>query len=176
MTPLEIQVVRFGDLPDTRRDELAAAASHAFDRFEIVRRTVWATPDWSVLGLHEGRLAGFYNAIERTVQFDDRAVRVIGLNNLVVLPGERGCGIASRLLRETMPMWFDAWGARQGLLLCADALVPFYGTLGWQAVSSEVRYAQPGLPPQRWTARCMLLHPDRGPVAPGVIDLDGLPW
>lgn len=173
---LETQVSPFADLPDARRAELAAAAAQAFDRFKIVRRTAWATPDWSVLGLHGGPLAVFYNAIVRTVRFDGRDVRVAGLNNLITLPGWTGRGLASRLLRETTPAWFDRWDARVGLLLCADALVPFYERLCWRAVASEVRYAQPGQPLQRWPARCMLLHPSGAQAAPDVIDLGGLPW
>jgi GNAT superfamily N-acetyltransferase len=177
LTPmLDVRICRHEDLPQARRDELAAAASNAFDRFPIVRQTTWAAPDWSVLGTLDTRLACFYNAIQRTVQFDGRDVRVVGLNNLVTLPDFKGRGLASRLLQDTERMWFETLGASHGLLLCADALVPFYERLGWRSVPSEVRFAQPGKPSQTWAANCMLLHPDRRHDSPGVIDLAGLPW
>lgn len=176
MDKLEIQAMEYDRLPEARRRELAAAARDEFDRFPIVRETTWATPDWSVLGTVEARLACFYNLVLRTVRFDGEAVRVAGLNNLIALPAHKGKGYASRLLRETGTLWFETLGAHCGLLLCADALVAFYERLGWRSVPSTVRFSQPGLPTQTWAANCMLLHPDMRPAIPDEIDLDGLPW
>lgn len=176
MDMLEIQALEYDRLPETRRSELAAAASNEFDRFPIVQQTTWAVPDWSVLGTVDGRLACFYHVVLRSVRFDGEAVPVAGLNNLITLPPCKGRGLASRLLRETESWWFEALGARCGLLLCADALVPYYERLGWRSVPSAVRFAQPGLPSQSWAANCMLLHPDGRAASPQVIDLQGLPW
>lgn len=176
MDTLEIQTIEYDRLPEAHRSELAAAASSEFDRFPIVRETTWAVPDWSVLGMVDGRLACFYHAISRRVRFDGETVPVVGLNNLVTLPPCKGRGLASRLLRDTESWWFETLGGRCGLLLCADALVPFYERLGWRAVPSVVRFAQPGLPSQTWAANCMLLSPDRREASPQVIDLEGLPW
>lgn len=176
MDMLEIQALEYDRLPEARRSELAAAASNEFDRFPIVRQTTWAVPDWSVLGTVDTRLACFYHAVLRDVRFDGEAVPVVGLNNLITLPPYKGRGLASRLLQETESLWFGTLGARCGLLLCADALVPFYERLGWRSVPSAVRFAQPGMPPQTWAANCMLLSPDRREASPQVIDLAGLPW
>ena len=118
---------------------------------------------------------GFYNVIERTVAIDGAQVRVAGLNNLVTMPAHRGRGVASRLLRETQPRWFDSIGAECGLLLCADALLPFYSRLDWEKVEARVSFAQPaGL--RVWPANCMLLSPHRQAAATREIDLCGLPW
>ena len=81
-----------------------------------------------------------------------------GLNNLVTLPAHRGHGFGSRLLRETEAQWFDSLGAEAGLLLCADALLPFYSRLGWRKVEARVTYAQPD-GSRVWAANCMLLDP-----------------
>ena len=140
-----------------------------------MRETQWAKPDWSFLTLEITELAAFYNIAERTVSIDGVPVRVAGLNNLVTVPAYRGRGIASRLLRETQPQWFDSLGAECGLLLCADALLPFYSRLGWEKVDVRVTYAQPD-GPRAWAANCMLLDPFRNVTATREIDLCGLPW
>lgn len=150
-------------------------AGNEFDRFPIVRQTTWATPDWSLLGMEGCDLACFYNLVERVVQFDGQPIRVAGLNNLVTAPGYKRRGLASRLLTATETEWFTTLKAQYGLLLCADDLLPFYARLGWQRVSSEIRFAQQGSE-QLWPANCMVLSPGRQPVDPGVIELRGLPW
>jgi GNAT superfamily N-acetyltransferase len=102
-------------------------------------------------------------------------VRVAGLNNMVTMPTHRGRGIASALLRESQPAWFDDLGAECGLLLCADPLLSFYSRLGWQKVAGPVTYAQPD-GTRTWAANCMLLHAQGQLPLPKVVDLRGLPW
>lgn len=172
---LAIHKYRHSDLPAKRSDELGLLANNEFDQFPIVRQTVWTTPDWSFLGMDEHNLACFYNLVERVVRFDDQPVEIVGLNNLVTAPGYKSRGLASELLRSTEAEWFTTLKARYGLLLCADHLIPFYARLGWQRVSSEVRYSQPERK-HVWTANCMVLSPARERVEPHVIDLCGLPW
>lgn len=151
------------------------AANAEFGQFAIVRETQWAVPDWTYFALEGDELAGFYNIVERSVTFDGVPVRVAGLNNLVTLPAFRGRGIGSRLLRETQGPWFAPLGADCGLLLCADALLPFYSRLGWQKLEARVSYEQSG-GARTWAANCMVLDPPRKQVAPRQIDLCGLPW
>jgi aminoglycoside 2'-N-acetyltransferase I len=172
---LKIVGSRYAELPAERRQQLAAAADAEFAQFALVRETQWASPDWSHLAFEGEALAAFYNLVERTVNSDGAPVRVAGLNNLVTLPAHRGRGLGSRLLRETQAQWFDSLGAEAGLLLCADALVPFYSRLNWQKVDARVTYAQPG-GSQVWAANCMLLDPRRKMAATREIDLCGFPW
>lgn len=89
--------------------------------------------------------------------------------------GYRGRGIGSRLLRETARSWFDSLGAKYGLPLCADALIPFYARLGWCVVDARVVFAQPD-GSRAWGANCMLLAPEGLAAMPREIDLSGLPW
>lgn len=166
---------RFLELPVERRQQLEAAASAEFGQFALVRETQWATPDWSFLAFEGAELAAFYNLVERTVTIDDAAVRVAGLNNLVTLPAHRGRGVASRLLRETQAQWFEYLDADCGLLLCADALLPFYSRLGWENAGARVTYSQPG-GHRVWEANCMLIEPRGVRRDAREIDLGGLPW
>lgn len=172
---LKISITRYGQLPVDRRREMNAAADAEFAQYAIVRETQWASPDWSFLALDGDELVAFYNIVERTVKMSDVSVRVAGLNNLVTLPAHRGRGVASRLLRETSAHWFESLGADCGLLLCADALVPFYSRLGWERVEARVTYSQPR-GSQIWTANCMWVDPFRRMAAAAEIDLCGLPW
>lgn len=103
------------------------------------------------------------------------SVRVAGLNELVTLPAHRSRGVGSRLLRETESQWFDSLGAECGLLLCADALLPFYSRLGWQKVDGRVHFAQRD-GRRTWAANCMLLDPSGKLPVSREIDLCGLPW
>jgi hypothetical protein len=79
------------------------------------------------------------------------------------------------LLRESSGHWFETLGVDCGLLLCADALVPFYSRLGWEKVEARVTYSQ-ARGPQIWAANCMLLDPRRKVAVGREIDLRGLPW
>lgn len=172
---LKITSSRYLELPGERRQQLIEAANAEFARFDLVRETTWAQPGWSYLALEGDELAAFYNLVERTVKFDGVPVRVAGLNNLVTLPAYRGHGFGARLLRETEVQWFDSLGAEAGLLLCADALLPFYSRLNWRKVGARVTYAQPG-GSRIWAANCMLLDPRRKMAASREIDLCGFPW
>jgi GNAT superfamily N-acetyltransferase len=172
---LKISSSRYLELPGERRQQLVDAANVEFARFDLVRETQWAQPDWSYLALEGDELAAFYNLVERTVNIDGIPVRVAGLNNLVTLPAWRSRGLGSRLLRETEAQWFDSLGAEAGLLLCADALLPFYSRLGWQKADARVTYAQPG-GSRIWAANCMLLDARRKMAAIHEIDLCGFPW
>ena len=172
---LKITKHRYAELPAQKLAELKQLASNEFDQFAIVRETHWATPDWSYLGSDGRKLACYYNLLEREVRFDDQPVKIVGLNNLITAPAYKRRGLASQLLTNTQGEWFSSTGANYALLLCASALLPFYQRLGWQRVSSEVRFTQP----ERacvWSAECMVLSPKQISIAPTVIDLCGQPW
>lgn len=162
-------------VPTDEWARLEALAEHEFMRYEIVRETTWAEPDWNYRAYEDGELAVFYNLILRTVYVDGAAVRVAGLNNMITLEAFRGRGLASALLRETQPRWADVHRADCGLLLCADALLPFYSKLGWRKLDARVRFAQPS-GSATWMANCMVLDPGGSIGEPREVDLGGLPW
>lgn len=166
---------RYFELPAERREQLDAAAHAEFEQYAIVRETDWATPDLTFMAMDGGHVAAYYNLVDRVVRIDGTPVRVAGLNNLVTMPAHRGRGVASALLRDTQPRWFDELGAECGMLLCADALLPFYGRLGWRKVPGAVMYAQPD-ETRTWSANCMLLDPKAKQPNANTVDLNGLPW
>lgn len=172
---MNIQVARYLELPPELRERIDEAAWGEFGKFEIVRQTEWATPDWSFLAYEAGELVAYYNLVERIVRIDDAATRVVGVNNLVTMAGHRGRGHASRLLRETQPRWISELSVEAGVLLCADALLPFYSRLEWRRVSCPIVYAQRN-GPRTWSESGMLWEPEGGRMPCRQLDLCGLPW
>ena len=163
------------ELTPARRLQLDAVAHAEFEQYAIVRETEWATADWTFQALEGDVPVSYYNIVDRTVSIDGVATRVAGLNNMVTMPGHRGRGAASALLRQTQPRWFEELRAECGLLLCVDALLPFYSRLGWEKVKGRIVYSQPG-GVRVWTANCMLLKAPREVTSIREIDLCGLPW
>jgi predicted acetyltransferase len=145
-----------------------------FGHIPIVRETSWAMPDWTVLYTEDNTIVTFLNIVERTVLIDGTAVKIAGINNVITPPAFRGKGYSSQALNHTTPFLFNGLKAEHGLLLCADAMTPFYKRLGWYTVNSTVYFDQPS-GNKEWTANTMLLS-SRQTIAPAVIDLQGLPW
>jgi GNAT superfamily N-acetyltransferase len=167
--------MRYGDLPAEQREQLEGIAEKEFGHIPLVQQTQWAQPDWTYLGYHEASLAAFHNIVERAVEVDGLVTRVAGLNNMITLPHCRGRGLASELLRQTQPRWFTELGAEIGMLLCADALVPFYEKLGWVRVEVPVIFEQSD-GPRRWAANCMVLGVSAKGMPRTEVNLRGLPW
>ena len=172
---MKVEVARYRDLARERREQIDEAAWAEFEQFAIVRENEWATADWTFLAFEEEELVSYFNLIDRVVRLDGVPVRVAGLNNMVTLPRHRGKGHASRLLREAQPRWSTEFGFEAGLLLCADALLPFYMQLGWRKIECPIVYAQPD-GQRTWGANGMLLDLDRRMEARQRVDLCGLPW
>ncbi len=169
-----IQISQYEQLPDDVRQLLNDYIHAEFGHIPIVRETTWAKPDWTLLYKKEDAIVSFYNIVERDILIDGKSCKVAGVNNVITPSTFRGEGYSTKLLNETTPFLFDKLQATHGLLLCADAMIPFYQRLGWYTVNSEVYFDQPS-GRKRWAANTMLLSPDKA-IMPAVIDLQGLPW
>ena len=101
---------RYLEVPDGLRARLDEAARAEFEQYAIVRETEWASPDFTFIAMEGNQVAAHYNLVDRVVSVDGAPVRVAGLNNMVTMPTHRGRGIASALLRESQPAWFDDLG------------------------------------------------------------------
>lgn len=172
---MRIEAARCAELPAAEWERLEEIAEGEFGEYTLVRETTWAQPDWCYRAFDGAELAVFHNVVLRTVRVDGAEVRAAGLNNMITLPAFRGRGAATRLLSETQPRWFQELGAEIGLLLCADALMPFYARLGWRKLDARVTYDQPA-GCRIWSANCMVLDRKGLIGAPRGVDLCGLPW
>ncbi len=172
---MEIISKRHQELATSLQQQLQALAETEFGGFDIVRETAWAIPDWCFLGMLDGELACCYSLVLRQARFDGQPVLIAGLNNLITVPAFRGRGLASQLLVKTEQDWFGRLAGQCALLLCADGLLSYYSSLGWQQVESELWFDQPD-GKRLWQANCMLLTADRTVLTPAKIDLCGFPW
>jgi GNAT superfamily N-acetyltransferase len=172
---LRVLSAPYSQLPAEQRSRLEEIADAAFGHIPLVMQTQWAEPDVAYLGYLGDEFAVFHNVILRSVDIDGTRVRVAGLNNMITLEAYRGRGLASALLRQTQPSWFEELDVEIGMLLCADALVPFYERLEWRRVQVPVIYQQSD-GAHVWPANCMVLDAGRGVVPSVRVDLRGLPW
>ena len=169
-----IEIKKYAGLSDPVKEQLNFFIEEEFGHIPIVNETEWATPDWTIIYYHDDQIATFYNIIEREIIADNHRFKAGGINNVITPKAFRGQGYSSKLLRDTRNLLFDDLNCALGLLLCADALIPFYERLGWYTVDCPVHYDQ-STGKKLWQANTMLLSP-KELIIPDSIDLNGLPW
>lgn len=169
-----ITIEKYDSLSPAIKETLHNFIQAEFGHIPIVQETTWAIPDWTILQTKGDTVVTFYNIIERQVLLDGTPSKIAGINNVITPPPFRGKGYSSQALTSTTRFLFDELQCEHALLLCADAMIPFYNRLGWYTVNSTVYIEQPS-GRKIWTANTMLLSPDK-PIAPAVIDLQGIPW
>lgn len=169
-----ITIEKYDALSPAIKETLNNNIKSEFGHIPIVQETTWATPDWTVLQTENDTIVTFFNIIERQVLLDGTPCKIGGINNVITPPPFRGKSYSSQLLTSTTGFLFDELQCEHALLLCADAMIPFYNRLGWYTVNSTVYMKQPS-GRKLWTANTMLLSPGNA-IAPAVIDLQGTPW
>ena len=157
------------------REKLNFHIQQEFGHIPIVRDTDWAIPDWTIIYFEKNEVAFFYNIVERMVILDGKRIKTCGINNVITVPRFRGQGLASKTLAETEYLIFKKLNNELGVLLCADALIPFYQNLKWYTVDCPVYFKQND-GKKLWPANTMLLSNKIDKVMPKEIDLNGLPW
>ncbi|MDX5437801.1 MAG: GNAT family N-acetyltransferase [Pontibacter sp.] len=172
-----IKLLKYATLQPEVRQQLDHHIAQEFGHVPFVQEREWAQPDWVLALYAEEQLATFYNVVLREVSLDGKLYRVAGINNVITPAAYRGKGYASRLLQETKALLFEQLGCSFGLLLCADALVPFYSRLGWYKLDNCALYYQQPDGEQYYDSNTMLLASTQQPqFFPQHIHLNGLPW
>jgi hypothetical protein len=124
----------------------------------------------------QGRVVSFVGMLVRAGSHDGAPRRIGGIGSVSTHPTAQRRGHATAALRLAMESLREDQRVDFSLLLCRDALLPFYGRLGWTRFPGELRVDQPGGPITFTVSRTMVL-PGIGPApGGGVIDLNGLPW
>jgi len=137
--------------------------------------TPWGEKKWRVLVWHGDELVSHVGILEREVRAGERPVRVAGLYTVMTAPEWRGKGMASDALRVAADYMRSELRAEFGLLLCPDAMLPFYGALGWRQVKDAVVFDQPsGRTDSALNAMYLPLRESDWPA--GVLDFCGPPW
>lgn len=169
-----IEITKYSELDFGIKDTLNQIIHDEFGHIPIVNETDWADPDLTIIKYQDNEIAAFYNIVERLVNVDGRAMKIAGINNVITPKTYRGKGHASDMLKNTEYLIFDQLKSELGILLCADALIPFYERLGWYSVACPVYFDQ-AEGERLWKANTMLLSHGKRP-SPKIIKLNGLPW
>lgn len=140
----------------------------------------WAPAHWYVLlwvraGASGEELASSIKIVERTATAGEERLRLGGIGDVATVPLWRRRGFASAALAEAGRFICEEMGVDFGLLFCDEALLSFYGRLGWQRVAGptlvQVPWGRVPFPEETMVLPCRRhLWPE------GTIDLDGLPW
>lgn len=171
-----IKILEHAGLSPAEAEELQHHVDTEFGHVPFVQQHTWAQPDWSFIKYENGKAATFYNVVLRDVKIDGQKYKVAGINNVITPKEFRGRGYATEVLRATEDFLFNELGCKYGLLLCADALLPFYSRLGWYQVQTKLYYSQ-SAGRQLYDSNVMLRSPQgKEPITPQLIDLYGLPW
>ena len=169
-----IKITKYAELTYAEKNTIAELIEEEFGEIQIVKETEWTEPDWTIIYYQENKIVSVYNIIEREILLDSSPIKALGINNVITPKEERGKGYSSKLLRETESLVFDQFKSKIGLLLCADAMLPFYERLNWYKINCPVYFDQSnGI--KTWAANCMLLTQNER-LHPLEINLNGLPW
>ncbi|TPE39577.1 GNAT family N-acetyltransferase [Pontibacter mangrovi] len=167
----------YSSLSAATRAVLEQYVEEEFGQVPFVQEREWARPDWVLLAYEGDAIATFCHVVLREVSIDGQTYKVAGINNVITPKAYRGKGYASQVLRQAAPFIFSQLGCAYGLLLCADALLPFYSRLGWYSLSNCTLYYHQPTGEQLYDSNTMLLlPPGQQPIRPQHIHLNGLPW
>jgi aminoglycoside 2'-N-acetyltransferase I len=169
---VSVEVCSAKDLVVEERKRIDAWLCQIFDPDDY---EAWSEPDWHVLVRVGGEWVTHVDIVERVGAVACRPVRLGGIGGVTTLPEWRSRGFASAALENAAAFMRDELRVEFGLLVCDDAMVPFYRRLGWEVVEGPLTFDQPG---------GKVTYPDVTMVLPcgesewpeGTIDLCGLPW
>lgn len=143
----------------------------------VQQRIAWASPEWGILVRDDaGATVGYVGIVARDATLDGRTVRVGGIGGVKTHPAARGQGYARAALQRAATFMADELGAAFGVLVCREALLPFYGGLGWQPFAGTLLVEQPGGRVPFTFNRPLTLPLREAAPSGGTLDLCGLPW
>src|SRR4051794_41985099 len=117
---------------------------------------VWAPKEWRALVWVGDDVGGHAGIVRRTVDVGGQAVLVGGISGVWTPAAYRGRGLGAAVVRAAAAFARDELRVDFGLLLCREGVAPFYGRLGWRAVSAPVVFDQPG-GRHGWDMLCLIL-------------------
>jgi len=122
------------------RDGLCVCFPANRDVFAQTRAWHGSAPAFTVLLEDDRRIIAHVGVVQRTIRVGEADLAIAGVQNVFVLPGFRGRGLADRVLAVAMAdaMWrrLDA-----GLLFCLPALEKVYARCGWKTLPRRTVHA-----------------------------------
>jgi len=148
-----------------------------FDGPEELENVAWADPEWDIWVRDDaGNLVSHAGILERDALLNDNPIRIAGIAEVLSHPAYRRQGFGSAALREAGRFMADELRAPFALLVCPQAAIPFYASLGWQRFNGSV-IAEMGVSPNAFAESAwMILSVTEDAPLDGTLDLQGIPW
>jgi GNAT superfamily N-acetyltransferase len=167
----EITVRLAAELRGRELGEVRALLEHALpgiDLEDYERRHA----DRVVLVRVNGELASHAAFLDRVITVGGAGVHVVGVGGVATHARYRGRGLARLAIDTALVEARRADGVAFGLLMCPDALVPYYTSLGWQHADAPMT-CQGRSGPERLPYPAMVRSLDGAAWPAGAIDLLG---
>jgi predicted GNAT family N-acyltransferase len=188
---MKIELKAESDLNEAERLGLERLSAEAFPPDGT--DTKWAKNNWHVLVWEADEIVSQVEIIDRvakvgresvpatgphvccTAQCRQVQVRLGGIGGVSTLKAWRKRGLAEAALKVAMDYIRQPMAVDFGLLICGDALIPYYGKFGWKLVAEEMWIDQPK-GKVLFKAHIMVLPVCKQEWPEGEIDLCGRPW
>ena len=134
MSNLQLEIINEADitpgLDQILRDLLCHNFPQTKDCYVHTRAWNYCTPAWNVLLRdRSGRIIGHAALVDRTVRAGENDVRIIGPQNVFVIPEYRGRRLVKRILGAAMEHAGEDYEV--GLLCCRRPFEGIYERCGW---------------------------------------------
>ena len=160
----EIRTMLFEAFPDGRVS------------FAQTRHWHGSAPEYNVLCRIDGHIVGNTSIVVRDVVAGGQQVRIAGIQNLGVVPAQRGRNIGGAVLAVAMGE-ARRRGIPFGMLFCVPQLERFYGANGWRTIDLAVVMQYQGQTcPIPGKNIGMVLKMTGRPFPAGDVDLRGADW
>jgi len=178
---VSIKLARVSELSESDRAEIRALSLAIYPPEEAAtwpgRHLEWASPEWCVrVWGSSGELASYVGMHLRDGTYDTRQVLLGGVGGVGTHPKARRRGYADKGLRMAIDFFRQNPGVAFALLVCEEALIPYYERLGWQEFRGELIVRQRGEPVLFTFNRVMTIDIAFELPLIGTIDLCGPPW
>lgn len=167
-------------LTQAQREAIRVLSQAAYPPEEMAdwpgRTIEWAQLEQRVVvWADDGRALSHAGIVLREASADQTPVRIGGIGGVMTHPEARRQGLAALAVSIAVD-WMRDQGVDFGLLVCREALVPYYESLGWRRHSGPLIVTQHGEATEFTFNLPMVRALGTEPPATGVIDLKGPPW
>ena len=142
-----------------------------------IERVVWAGPEWAVVVRDaSGLVVSHAGIIERDALLDGRPLRIAGIGAVLTHPDHQRRGYATAAMRRAAAFMRDELRSPFAFLLCPEAAIPFYTSVGWRPFRGVVLTVIDGESQPFPYAPSMTLPLQTDAPVDGLLNLQGIPW
>jgi predicted N-acetyltransferase YhbS len=144
----------------------------------VVKQTLWATPEWSILVWEDDELIARVGLILREIICNGEKKLVGGIGSVMAHPErQKSKGLASAAINDAIKFFDEEHKAAFAILFSGPRMIEFYKRLQWKPFDGEVFVEQPRKGRVKFQDSTVLVM-DIKEQAPlnGILDLHGPPW